>query len=1405
MANLEYVYKSSFLVKRGFAADWAELNPVLRQGEIGFIIDENAIKIGDGVTLWNELPVVGDDEFGKIENKIREELEKGWKKPVRFNKSVAIGSAEASGNGSFAMGRYWPISIEGDDISYSEYDKCEIRRLTEEEKKEIYEYTGIYYEYITRNQFNDRQRDNIGYFIDIDQMVHTTDFEYFDFIYSSEDSVESCNVFNIIDGETIDVDYDGPVVWIYPSECYCQDCSIRQLTNEEQNKILEETGTIYQYVDSYNNISNNQNMIISRPIVEKTIHIIESEYISLDRSEDGFHLRGDVFNIADGETIEVPYIGFSRGFIDGESDFTSEIYIRKLTDKAKELVYKECGTYYEYIEIYDCISDDSTPTIELYNIEKYGNVIDKCERDTSLGTVFNLVDNTGFEVPYEGEMHFKFLSPDWALNKEDYEPTAVASGNIAFAQGDYAVASGSYSHAEGRYTKASSWASHAEGYRTEASGSYSHAEGDNTKAFGVASHAEGYNTTASAEYTHAEGYGTQAISRYTHTEGYSTYALNQASHAEGYDTEATGHYSHAEGQYTKATSSSAHAEGYWSEAKGQASHAEGSNTKASGLYSHAEGKYTIASGEAQHAQGKYNIEDTENKHAFIIGNGSSNSERSNAFTVDWNGDTKMAGWLDTQGLRGNTLTRNLYVGGAKNIDGNWEPRNPFIVDYAEKYSVKNQAYVSTMEVPKEGTYWLTAPYGSNYIYKISITTKKGLFTAFDVNLLPTSTAGQYGNYYEYNSGNFVAVFGNKTRVDSSSKQFPDGTWCYKRFNMQNGLSYYDNNLDMPYPAIRFDTSGAATVKVWWVAGDANRPLVIQTDENGGSSRLEVSGTFVAHGNAEFNKTAYFDNNVDIHGRLETKDVHVDGFIETTESIKCGGNMEIDGEVRIKGDLDLKEDGNENRGNIKNVQALDVYGTATFENDVKIKNNSNRRHTVKLRDALHEALDFDFKKRIPFNADELLDFANYNNLKEQIEVMREISATTLTLNEEEYTFEIGDEPIEIWKDLTLKGISEKPVVINFNYTGTADEFTVFKVMAPDLKISFENLVINSERVNGGYGRRYFIKCDENAINSNLLLNKVELQEDTKINIYQGNSIYLKESKTEPDTWSGSVKNFYVFDDKKEFAQYYEKLTDYINITDNYQGYHSSTEGANCSATGASHAEGVRTIANPEPWLSEGEPYVIGGAHAEGYETQALATPSHSEGYCTVANGDGSHAEGGHTVASGEYSHAEGWNTQSNGQYSHAEGRHTKADGISQHVQGKFNIEDAESKYAHIVGNGSNSERSNSHTLDWDGNAWYAGDVYVGSTSGVNRDEGSKKLATEEFVNTAIQQNAYTLPAATTETIGGVKVGNSLEISADGALNVKQAETPTELYLMSPGGIKFKITVSDVGALLAEQVV
>ena len=123
--------------------------------------------------------------------------------------------------------------------------------------------------------------------------------------------------------------------------------------------------------------------------------------------------------------------------------------------------------------------------------------------------------------------------------------------------------------------------------------------------------------------------------------------------------------------------------------------------------------------------------------------------------------------------------------------------------------------------------------------------------------------------------------------------------------------------------------------------------------------------------------------------------------------------------------------------------------------------------------------------------------------------------------------------------------------------------------------------------------------------------------------------------------------------------------------------------------------------------------------------------------TGTSGDYAHSEGSLTTAYGDSSHAEGHNTVAYGTYSHAEGEYTIASSRDQHVQGKYNIEDSNGIYQHIVGNGIGSwSCSNAHTLDWDGNAWFAGDVYVSSTSGKNKDAGSKKLATEEYVDVRV---------------------------------------------------------------------
>ena len=175
-------------------------------------------------------------------------------------------------------------------------------------------------------------------------------------------------------------------------------------------------------------------------------------------------------------------------------------------------------------------------------------------------------------------------------------------------------------------------------FEPAASGNQSHAEGESTTASGDRSHAEGENTTASGDRSHAEGNSTTASGHQSHAEGDSTTASAYASHAEGNSTTASGFASHAEGDSTTASGDQSHAEGDSTTASGDRSHAEGDSTTASGDRSHAEGYGTKAASDNQHVSGKYNVEDSDGDYALIVGNGTGNNARSNAFAIDWNGN-----------------------------------------------------------------------------------------------------------------------------------------------------------------------------------------------------------------------------------------------------------------------------------------------------------------------------------------------------------------------------------------------------------------------------------------------------------------------------------------------------------------------------------------------------------------------------------------------------------------------------------------------------------------------------------------------------------------------------------------------------------------------------------------------
>ena len=197
-----------------------------------------------------------------------------------------------------------------------------------------------------------------------------------------------------------------------------------------------------------------------------------------------------------------------------------------------------------------------------------------------------------------------------------------------------------------------------------------------------------------------------------------------------------------------------------------------------------------------------------------------------------------------------------------------------------------------------------------------------------------------------------------------------------------------------------------------------------------------------------------------------------------------------------------------------------------------------------------------------------------------------------------------------------------------------------------------------------------------------------------------------------------------------------------------------------------------------------------SHAEGYKTTANAPYSHAEGSNTVASNPSCHAEGTDCVASGQSSHAEGENCRATGSYSHAEGHNTVASGISSHASGWGTVAGDEtfaigkwnktSKGLFVVGNGHDSyygaSRSDALVLDSGGNLHISG-----------------KLTADGGVG-------YVLPSATADTLGGVKIGDNISVTADGVISVNLSAylKNTDIADWAKAESKPAYTAEEVGA-------
>ena len=164
----------------------------------------------------------------------------------------------------------------------------------------------------------------------------------------------------------------------------------------------------------------------------------------------------------------------------------------------------------------------------------------------------------------------------------------------------------------------------------------------------------GNGNTADGNGAVAVGVHNNASGNYAFAAGYENVASGDYASTAGSNNTASGNYTLAMGSHNTASGVGAVATGSNNTANGDYASATGYGNVANGTVSSAMGNGTIANCGAQSVRGRYNVEDDVTilpyggAYADIVGNGTSDNNRSNAYALTWYGDAHYA--LDTRNV-----------------------------------------------------------------------------------------------------------------------------------------------------------------------------------------------------------------------------------------------------------------------------------------------------------------------------------------------------------------------------------------------------------------------------------------------------------------------------------------------------------------------------------------------------------------------------------------------------------------------------------------------------------------------------------------------------------------------------------------------------------------------------------
>lgn len=807
------------------------------------------------------------------------------------------------------------------------------------------------------------------------------------------------------------------------------------------------------------------------------------------------------------------------------------------------------------------------------------------------------------------------------------------------------------------------------------------------------------NTTVGA-YSTAEGESTTASAEGSHAEGSNTVASNYFAHAEGWYSTASGHTSHAEGDHTTASGSKSHAEGYY--------------TKSSGKYSHAEGENTEAKGQSQHVSGKYNIVDNNNTYAEIIGNGTS-STRSNARTLDWNGNEVLAGSLTINGnqtvatttdlattestftalLDGKQDTLNsgtniktingLSLVGAGNITiepggtistgdmlrATYDVNSNGIVDNAELVN----GHSVNSDVPSNAVFTDTA---AGYIHIWTDTTYSGR-----VNM-GTDDLGLYlfpnGGYFDslsIDKGGAVLL----TEIPDHGRKFYCFDAIYQNSSSIYRLMYGSGTSYGNYKDLRLDNIVMQSRKI--NGHELYTDVTLDADDVGA---LPDNTTYVSSIN---NLTG--DVNISVPTKVSdlTNDSGFITGITSTDVTTALGYTPYDSSnpsgyttntgtitgVSVNG-TSVATSG---VANITSVPASMLSGaipsavTATTQtssdNSTKIATTAFVKTAI---DNLPEPMVFKGSlgtggtiTSLPTNGTAAVG-DTYKVITDGTYASKAAKAgdtfICLTKTSSANTWELipsGDDTGGTVTSVKINATS--PIAIDNNAAiTTSGERTISHANSGVTAGTYKSVTVDSKghvtagtnpTTLSGYGI-----TDAKISNGTITLGSNTITPSTVQNIKDGSA-------------TGSVRTS-------------SSSSENTNYT---IGTYAFAEGSSTRASGnASHAEGGYTKAFGD------------NSHAEGWGSEASGNQSHAEGNATVAAGDYSHSEGYHTTANEDYSHSEGYYTTASGNYgAHSEGYNTVAKGSYSHSEGKYTVASkdgshAEGYWARAVGKNSHSE-------------------------------------------------------------------------------------------------------------------